>query len=450
MGFFDAIKGAVGAGQPTVAIHLHQAEVPRGGVLEGRATITGTQRAVPITAFDVHVVSITTGVGRLKVASERIVMSGATVQPGQTLEAPFLIQLPSGAAPSGTATSYELVLSADVPGVDPKHRAPFTITHVRDPMAGEPQTRFHVLPTERAFRHSSVRGDFRMTRMPDGFLTHWKTQLSCRNADGSLRWKVPGWGRTSACSPDGTRVAVSDRNKRMAFVDAGSGELGSPVQMPTWIDDIVFLPDGTVVCGSSEQLFVLDSHGRLVKTISELGYGSMFLASVIAGPGRVVFCADPNANRVTAVDLDAGVVGHTELRSPHTLYASGAGELVMVDLGDSIEVLDAHLRPRASWTIPGQEGVRYVGQAKHSHTRWKCHPRVSPNLQQTLLNDRSGQLWLLDTMSGQPVRQFERDVLDYVEDQVFWDEARFFAITNDGKVRGVGVDGTVWFEDQDF
>ncbi|MEQ8459482.1 MAG: sporulation protein [Sandaracinaceae bacterium] len=449
MGLFDSIRGAMGQGQPTVRVHLETLELPRGGLVKGTAEVVGTERAVPLTAFDIQVVQVTQNVGKNAVAKGRVSMGGVQVQPGQSVTAPFELQLPLGSAPTGGLTSYEVVVSADVPGMDPKGSAPLTVTDEVDPMSREDTTRYHVLPEQRSFRHSSVRGDFRLSLMPDGFLGIWKTRLTCRNADGGLRWTLDGWGRTASASPDGSRVATSDRNKRLCFVDAATGEPGQPIDMPSWVDDIAFLEDGTIVAAGSDALFVLDAHGQLQNTLEDLGYGARFFSSMIAGPGRVVFVSDANANKVVAVDLDRGVVGSAEIRSPGALHPNHDRSLIAVDTSSAVHVLDGQLQPKAQWKIPGKEGVRYVGQEPHSYTHWKSHPRIAPGRTNTLINDGTGLLWLVDTPSGRPHRSFDRAVVDYVEDTMWWDDQHFVAITNDGKVRGLRVDGTVVFEDQD-
>lgn len=449
MGLFDSIKGAVGAGQPAVSIQFDSAEALRGGRLTGRATITGKERAMPLTAFDLQVVSVTQGVGRNTVHKDRIPMQGAMVQPGQSLEAPFELRLPM-LAPSSQMTSYEVVLSADVPGMDPKTQALFTVLQEIDPLSAEDTQNYHVLMEPRTFRHSSVRGDFRLALLPDGFVAQWKTRVTCRNSDGSARWALDGgWGRTVSASPDGKRVATSDKNKRLVFVDAATGALGEPIQMPSWVDDVAFLADGTIVAGGHEALWVLDAEGQIVRTIDDLGYGTPYLSSLCAGPDRVVYVIDPNKDLVMAVDIDRGVVGQVNLRNPNTLHPSRDGSRLLIDGSDRIFALDGQLQVLCAWELPGKKGVRYVGQEKHSSTHWKSHPRISPSGSLTLLNDATGLLWLLDTATGRPHRSFDRGVLDYVEDSLFWDEQHFIAITNDGKVRGMRLDGTLMFEDQD-
>ena len=128
MGLFDSIRGAMGQGQPTVRVHLETLELPRGGLVKGTAEVVGTERAVPLTAFDIQVVQVTQNVGKNAVAKGRVSMGGVQVQPGQSVTAPFELQLPLGSAPTGGLTSYEVVVSADVPGMDPKGSAPLTVT----------------------------------------------------------------------------------------------------------------------------------------------------------------------------------------------------------------------------------------------------------------------------------------------------------------------------------
>ena len=154
---------------------------------------------------------------------------------------------------------------------------------------------------------------------------------------------------------------------------------GQPIDMPSWVDDIAFLEDGTIVAAGSEALFVLDAQGQLQNTLEDLGYGARFFSSMIAGPGRVVFVSDANANKVVAVDLDRGVVGSAEIRSPGALHPNHDRSLIAVDTSSAVHVLDGQLQPKAQWKIPGKEGVRYVGQEPHSYTHWKSPSKPGYN-----------------------------------------------------------------------
>jgi WD40 repeat protein len=443
VGFFDKIKSAVGVGQPSLEIHLDRPSVSLGGVVSGTARATGQERALQVAGFDVRIKRLSQQQGMTVVAEERIPFGGATLAPGQTLETSFALQVPANGPASGGGIEYELTVGLDVPGLDPMKNVKLYVDGQLDAYAGEELARFHVLPAARAFRHSSVRGDFRLVRTADGFLAYWKDHTTLRNADGSERARIELFGRTATPAPDG-RIAAADGYKRIGFFDGRTGEqVGELVEVGEYVNDIVFLADGSgMVLNGTSKLLVSDASGRVQREITDLGIGELYVSSICAGEGSTVYVTDANQSKLVALDVHRGVLGAADTRYPSDVQRSADGTLLVVDSSNGISIFDTRAQRRAQYPIPGKEGVRYLGQEPHSHTHFKGNARLSPDNRFVLVQDGSGQLYLLDAVSGAPQRRYDRSALDYVEDTLWWDASHFVAILNDGRVVGMRLDGT--------
>ena len=446
MGFFDKIKSAVGVGQPKLEITLDRAQVGLGGIVSGVARATGQERALPVLAFDVRLKRGSQQQGMQVCAEDRIPFGGAELQPGQTMEVRFALQVPASGGASSSGVLYELAVGLDVPGLDPTETIGIMVDAQPEPYAAEDCARYHVLPEPPSLRSSSVRGDFRLVRTADGFLAYWKSYTSLRNADGSERARIDGFGRVAAQGPDG-RILAAD-GKRICFFDVLTGAPASePITLDEYVNDIVFLADGSgIVLNGTSKLLVCDAQGHLQRTIADLGIGELFVSWICGGAGSIVYAVDANQSKLVALDVHRGVLGAADTRYPSSIYASADGSALVVDSSEAIQVFDTRAQVRAQYAIPGKHGVRYVGQAEHSYTHFKGNARLSPDNRHMLVQDGSGQLFLLDAGTGEPKRRYDRAALDYVEDTMWWDAHHFIAITNDGRVHGVRLDGTKIYE----
>lgn len=452
MGFLDSLLGMIGIGQPEVSLMLDTNPLKFGQLATGKVRVTGGKRELPLSAIEVRLVQREEQDDDLDrrntVAEISIPMGGLTLESGGTVEADFTFQVPSDIKPTGGDLSYEIVASADVPGWDPSQDVDVHVSPERDPMADEDFETYHLLEAEKDFRHSSVRGDFRIYDLPDGFGEGWKDVFIARGADGGKIWSLDGFGRTAAISPDGSKLAVADGNKRIALVDPQSGEvLGEPIALGSYIDNFAWLENGDLVAAGHDAIFVLDADGAQKASYTALDDGrddpeDLYISAVAAGPGSTFFAADSNASTISRVDAaDGSAQAVARPRYPSDIYRSTDGSRYIVDRDDKVTIYDANFDVLVEMAVPGKRGVRYLGQAEHSYNAWKPMARLSPDNQRLLINDRSGQLWLMDATDGSPLRRYSRQMFDYIEDTHWIDEETFAAITNDGQVHIAKVDG---------
>lgn len=461
MGFLDSLLGMIGIGQPDVTLQLDTNPLKFGQLATGRVLVSGGKREMPLTAVDVRLVQREEQEddldSRTTVTEASIPMGGLTLTSGGSVETDFAFQVPADIEPTGGKVTYEIEASADVPGWDPSQDLEVHISPERDPMADEDYTQYHVLDEEREFRHSSVRGDFRIFSLPGGFGEGWKDTFIARGADGGKLWSLDGFGRTAAISPDGSKLAVADGNQRIALVDPESGEfVVEPISLGSYIDNFAWLENGDLVAAAHDTLYVLDAEGQQKASYNALDDGrddpeDIFISGVAAASGSTFFVIDSNASTVSRVDAADGSAQHAaNVRYPSDIYRSVDGSRYVIDSDDRVSIYDDNLGALVDFEVPGKRGVRFIGQTEHSYNAWKPMARLSPDNERMLLNDRSGQLWLMDATDGSPLRRYSREILDYVEDTHWIDDETFAAITNDGKLHIVEVDGFMpVFSEQD-
>lgn len=455
MGFLDSLLGMFGIGQPKVSLQIDRAEAGRGGLVSGTVTVEGGRRPLPVTAFVAKIVRETkrkteqgTSTDRTTLREESAPQGGQVIEPGGSMRWSFVLQVPADTAPSGGDVSYKVEASLDCPGWDPSAEQALTVTSAIDAAAGEDLTQYFVLPERRSFRHSSVKGDYRVLLCDGGFVTTWKTEISVRNSDGSQRCRIPGWGKSIAVSPDGKRLVAADNQKRVGFFDLTTGALiGEPVHPGDWIFDVLWLADGTVLASATECIYLYDEAGQEKGRIAELD-GSDFYVGGIATSPRGFYVTDAKGNRLLEADASGNVVAKASVRAPSAIFV-GANGRVAVDCHYDVAVLDAGLGAVHMWKIPGKQGVRHAGQEQHSHNHFKSMPKLAADGQSVVVQDGSGQLWRIAADSGEPLRVWPREVMDYVEDVAWLDDNHLLAVLNDGKVKKVAIDGSVKFEHQD-
>lgn len=345
--------------------------------------------------------------------------------------------------------THEIEGSADVPGWDPSADQAITIAADADAYAAEDLKRYHLIPTERHFRHSSVHGDYRLLAIAGGFATTWKTEIILHNADGSERARIPGWGKAFAASPDGTKLAASNAYKQVAIFDTQSGAMQvGPLDMGDWIFDLLYLADQTLLASASEKIFLLDAQGEITGALEQLGGSGFYVGGLAPAPGGAFFVTDSNGSRVIKADKAGNVQAQAQLNSPSAIFSLPEGR-VAIELHGELAVMDGNLKKVASYKLPGQEGVRYLGQSEYSSTHFKAMPHLSPDGKQLLVQDGSGRLWRMNAESEDPIQTYDRSILDHVEDTLWVDGEHFLAITNDGKLRKLSLLGNVVFESQD-
>jgi hypothetical protein len=456
MGFLDTILGMFGIGQPKVSLTLERTSAGRGAILAGSVTVEGGRRPLPVTAFNAKLVRAKkvkteqgTSTERDTLREETAPQGGQEIAPGGTMKWSFVLQIPADTPPSGDDISYEVEASLDCPGWDPSSEVKVTVTPDIDSAAGEDLSSHYVLPERRYFRHSSVHGDFRVLLCDGGFVTTWKTEISVRNADGSQRCRIPGWGKSMAVSPDGKRLVASDASKRVAMFDLSNGEMiGDAIHPGDWIFDVLWLPGGVVLAAASDCIHVYDESGEEKASIRQIDGADFYCGGLAASP-RGFYMTDSNGRRVVECDTSGSVLAKSEVRSPSAIFVGTSGK-ISVECHERVAVLDGALSSVKRWELPGKKGTRFAGQDQGSYTHWKAMPKLSPDGETLLVQDGSGQLWQCNADSGEGVRVFARDVVDFVEDTEWVDAQHFLAVLNDGTVKKIGLDGSVKFAQKDM
>lgn len=441
MGFLDTIKGWFGIGQPTVEAAASTTTLKRGGFVSVTITMTGGDRDLPLTALVLKLkaerdLGEEGGTTWDTLAEETAWFGDQIIASGEVVETRLTIQVPADCDPTGGTTTHELVASADVPGWDPETKISVTITAEADEMAGEDHSRYHILESERNFRNSSVRGDFRVWPLVGGGAVHgWNTSGAvARDDDGTERWRST-YGRTMAIATDGTVVAADGKN--VAWIDAATGTPKHVIHAGDWVNNIVPLPDGKVALNVTSKVLIMDAQGEIVREITSLGGDDdLFIGGMCEGLDGDIVVIDANARLLASIDPVSGEIKRSKELGFHPADVYKAAAMLVLDCNEQICFADAELKVRGDFELPGREGIRFKGQSEHSYTHFKPNARLSPDGERILLNDQSGMLWLL-TKKGQPIRTWGRETLDFVEDANWLDDARFVAITNDGRSHGV-------------
>lgn len=471
MGFSSKLTGALGVGGPKVKLVLSNERVPAGSMLTGELVITGGAAVKEIRAVELELYAMRKepgqdGVELTKsdsVAETKIALAGVKPEQGQEHRVRFELPIPTNLDTS--VGWFELVGGADVPGLDPTDRVKVDITGGRAPAPAknlfarvldgarqtvEESSRFHELSTAREFRHSSVRGDFRILPIAGGFVTSWKTTLVGRDADGSERFRIEDFGKAMAVSPDRSRIAAIHRKKLVIF-DARTGHpLTERLELPDWIFYVALLSDGQVLAASSDSLFLVDANATSATPLLSQHAGWYIGGIDVVPDTDITIVADANGSKLYRLAARTGTIeAEAELRYPHDPILSADGSRFSVDASNEVAVFETRSFQKVwAHALPGKEGVHHPGHAEGSHNLWKPVTKLSPDGTRLLVNDRAGQLWVLG-FDGRDIA-IPRSVLDFVEDAMWADADHVLAITNDGAVVKLRLtDHAVLFTQQD-
>jgi hypothetical protein len=321
------------------------------------------------------------------------------------------------------------------------------------PVPFEPEPRTHVVQRRR-FRHSSVRGDFRVLVGALGPIVSWKTEVSARDGDGKQVWRMLGYGRAMAVSPDRERVIVNDESGKVVVLEARTGvqpAVTSHLGARSWIWSFSWVSPRRWIGAFADTVYALDGNGELVRTLAPL-HGKGFFSSVTALPGgeQALLC-DTNGGRILRIDADSGaVVSSAAHQGASDAALTSDGKRFVVDGYDQIAMFDAASMAQ-KWIVPhpGASGVRFPDSAEHSSERWKPLPKPSPDGRVIAVNDQSGRLWLLSASDGKPLIAYPRTLVNFVEDFAWGGDSLLYVIDNAGRV--IRLEGTparvVWSVD---
>ena len=440
MGFFDSLLGMFGVGQPKLTLQASTAQAGPGQVIDATLTLTGGSRPLPLNALSISVKRTrmvkkadgTTQHEFDEFGKVELPQGGRIVAPGKVITFKMRVQVPADAVPTGNGVTWVVLASADVPGLDADAKQPLNVTTTPDAWASEDITKFLVLDAPRSYRHSSVKSDYRILRLSDGFVVTWKNELSARNLDGSHRWRVSCCGRSFTLSPDGTQLLVSNNDKQLAVLDAATGEVvQGPIAFTKWPGDLAWLPGGAFVVGGDEGVNTMQPN---FFPIGVSFGGDQYVGGVARSTEMRYFVSYPNSNVLKWAEVPTGDHGRIELQSPGDILASADGTMLAVRAHDTFHLVNATtFKLVRSVPVPGLQGVRYLGQEPYSFTHFGAMPRIADDNERVLFQDGSGQLWLLNK-GGEATYVWPREIVDAVEDTCWIGPDTFVALTNDGRV----------------
>ncbi len=297
----------------------------------------------------------------------------------------------------------------------------------------------------RKFRHSSVRGDFRVYRTAAGILTAWKTRLSARTVDGKPLWKREGQGRAVAISADGTKLVTNNDAGETLVLDTKTGApLGPATRLgggddDVWISAFAWLPDGKhILALDFKHAFVLRGDGTRERELPIECKESCFFSGAVALSNAVAIVANA-ASSSTAQLLKIALADGKTLGAAdydgHDPDLTADGKRFVVDGFSGVAVFEtATLQPRWTVAMPGYRGVRAATWPEGSDEQWTPMPKLSPNGNYVAVNDHAGRLWLLDARDGAPAIAYPTELVDFVEDVMWLDDATLIVIDNPGHV----------------
>lgn len=312
---------------------------------------------------------------------------------------------------------------------------------------------YHVIPEEYKFTYSSYVGDFRLHRLNNGFCASWKTFIVARDWDGKELYRIDGYGRSVALSPDRTKLVASSNNKSIAIFDAATGEMiGEPVSSDVYLSDLLWTNNGHIVANNSNKIFVMDESGALEYSFGKPEGGDFDFISGLClsryDKDHIIF-AESNSKRLSKVNFKTKEIIHeVEHRFQMSEVFSNPKNneyWIVKQLNRSVKIhlFDAELEHRTTIEHEGKRGVRFVGQAEHSCTAWATLPALSPDETKFLMNDQSGLLYLISAgRDNACYRIFNRDLVDYAYAMIWEDDHNFVVILDNYKVIKVNTRGT--------
>lgn len=321
---------------------------------------------------------------------------------------------------------------------------------------------YYVLAEERSFMQSSVKGDFRLYPLSDGFCACWRDCLVARNTEGLLLWKIEGWGRALAVHPEGVIFAAVQEQSICLFNAATGNALREPVQIGVYLDFLIWIDKNRMVGSDGTILYLFNSNAEIIDVIEGAIDAQGFIGGISAdihNPEQLTVL-DVNEHQLKKIDLkQRRVIKEKDVEYAEQLLCNPQHSWIWTTVvnGTTLEEIRVYegrsLRERFGLIFNGKKGIRFANQGPNdmSFHSIVSLPALSPLRQHFLINDNSGLLWLIDARTGDKRRVFRRNLLDYVYAVLWLDAEHFVAMLEGGYVAKMSVRGTeLLFKEQDF
>jgi hypothetical protein len=316
---------------------------------------------------------------------------------------------------------------------------------------------YELIPQERNFMESSVKGDYRLYPLINGFIAAWGDKLSARNFDGASLWKLDSWASALAVDPEGQIFAAADTNRLCIFDVNNGSQLCEPVLLNTYIDFIVWLDRENFAASDGKNILIFNRQAAQIDIIEGAVGDGGFLGGIAAEPGNraVITILDVNEHLLKKIDIQKRqVLFEREVDNAEQLLSAPNQPLFWTTVVNGTELQEIRiydskrLRERIAIAFKGKKGVRPLKQKPNdlSFHSFISLPTLSPRGQYFLVNDNSGLLWLLDAHTGDKRRIFRRNLLDFVFHTLWIDEEYFIAMLDGGTVAKMSIRGRelVW------
>lgn len=311
---------------------------------------------------------------------------------------------------------------------------------------------YHIIPEEYKFTYSSVKGDFRLHRLDNGFCASWKTFIVARDWDGNEMYRIQGYGRSVAISPDKTKFVASSQSKSVAIFDASTGEMiGGPVYGDAHLSDLVWTRNDHIVASNSDHIFVMNAAGELQYSFGNSEGGDFdFIDGLCLSryDSEHIIIAESNSKRLSKWNFMTKEliheVGHRFQMSEVFSNPKNNEYWIVKDINGNIKIhrFDAELKHEYTVGFQGKRGVRFVGQAEYACTAWTPLPALSPDSTKFLVNDQSGLLYLMSARrDSKCYRIFNRNLIDYAYAMIWQDDEHFVALLDGYRVVKVNTKG---------
>lgn len=141
MGMMDFVMSLFGVGACKMEVKLDAAQVPVGGILSGKAVLLGGARPYPVNSVNVKLLYVLvesqpdSALPKIdtRILVDNAVATNAEIAANGRNEYEFTLQIPGGTEPTAHNCSYQVLVTADIPGLkDPSAKADLKVVEAAE------------------------------------------------------------------------------------------------------------------------------------------------------------------------------------------------------------------------------------------------------------------------------------------------------------------------------